>query len=292
MEIRLLRYFLAVAREENITRAAESLHISQPSLSKQLMELKQEVGKQLLIRGKRKVALTEDGILLRKRADEIVALVEKAEWELTADTKQISGKVAIGGNPTASVLKAAAAVRRSHPEVRFQFYSSDATDVLERLDHGSLDFAVLLEPVDGTKYEYHSLGEGARWGLLLPENCPLAEEKKIRPEALCSVPLILHQRIGLQQKIAHWAQIDLERLNIVATYNIVNGDPSAFVQSGLGYLLVMENQLPAHLNPGLCFRPLSPTLELCRALVWKRYAVFSKAAEVFLRKCREIPGTV
>ena len=287
MEIRLLRYFLAVAREENITRAAESLHISQPSLSKQLMELEQEVGKQLLIRGKRKITLTQDGILLRKRADEIITLMEKTERELNADATQISGEVAIGGSPTTSILKAAAAVRTQYPDIRFQFYSSDATDVLERLEHGSLDFAVLLEPVDTAKYEYHSLGDSARWGLLLPEHCPLSEKAVVKKEDIRDIPLIFHHRMGLQQELAHWAQTEIEQLNIAATYNVVYGDASAFVQSGLGYLLVTDDHLPKQLNPGLCFRPLSPALEIRHALVWKRYAVFSKAADTFLQTCRE-----
>ncbi len=283
METRLLRYFLAVAREENITRAAESLHISQPSLSKQLMELEQELGKQLLIRGKRKITLTEEGILLRKRADEILTLIEKTERELNADTMQISGEVSIGGNPTASVLNAAAAVHREYPDIQFQFYSSDATDVTERLDHGSLDLAVLLTPVDTTKYEYLSLPDSARWGLLLPESCALANKTVVEKNDILNVPLILHHRTGLQREIAHWAQTEIEQLHITATYNVVNGDPAAFVQSGLGYLLTTDDHLPKQLDPGLCFRPLSPPLELHHALVWKRYAVFSKATELFLQ---------
>lgn len=287
MEIRLLRYFLAAAREENITRAAESLHISQPSLSRQLMELEQEVGKQLLIRGKRKITLTEDGVLLRKRADEIITLLEKTERELTADTAQISGEVAIGGNPTASVLGTAAAVRREYPDIRFRFYSSDATDVTERLDHGSLDFAVLLEPVDTAKYEYLSLRETARWGILLPESSPLAEKPAVERADLLGIPLILHHRIGLQQEIVHWAQTEIEHLNVAATYNVVNGDPADFVKSGLGYLLTTDNHLPQQPDPGLCFRPLFPALTVRHALVWKRYAVFSKAAEMFLRFSQE-----
>ena len=286
MEIRLLRYFLAVAREENITRAAESLHISQPSLSKQLMELEHEIGKQLLIRGKRKITLTEDGVLLRKRADEIITLMEKTERELSADTAKISGEVSVGGNPTSSVLSAAAAVRREYPDIRFWFYSGDATDVTERLDHGSLDFAILLEPVDTAKYEYHSLHSSSRWGLLLPESSILAKKAFIEKADLLDIPLILHHRIGLQQEIAHWAQTGIERLHIAATYNIVNGTPASFVQSGLGYLLTTDDHLPKQLDPGLCFRPLFPALELHHALVWKRYAVFSKAAEAFLQKLR------
>lgn len=220
MELRLLRYFLAVAREENITRAAERLHISQPSLSKQLMELERELGKPLLIRGKRKITLTEDGVLLRKRAEEIITLIEKTEQELNADTLQISGEVSVGGNPTAPVLAAAAAVHREHPDVRFWFYSSDATDVTERLEHGSLDFAVLLEPVDTTKYEYLSLPGSARLGLLLPASCALAGKAVLEKEDIYDLPLILHHRTGLQQQIAHWAQTDIERLHIAATYTI------------------------------------------------------------------------
>ena len=153
MEIRLLNYFLAVAREENITRAAETLHIAQPSLSKQLMELERELGKQLLVRGKRKVTLTEDGILLRRRAEEIVALLAKTERELRTDAS-VQGEVSIGGMPTRDILGAAAKLRQAHPGVRFHFYASDANDVAERLDHGSLDFAVLLtrNPPAGASY--------------------------------------------------------------------------------------------------------------------------------------------
>ena len=291
MEIRLLRYFLAVAREENITRAAESLHISQPSLSKQLMALEQEVGKPLLIRGKRKITLTGDGVLLRKRADEIIALMEKTERELSADAAQISGEIVIGGHPTPSVLETAAAIRNEHPGIHFQFYSSDATDVLERLEHGSLDFAILLEPIDTARYEYYSLGDSARWGLLLPDRSPLAKKAAVEKEDLYHIPLILHHRIGLQQEIAHWAQTEIERLNIAATYNVINGDPAVFAQSGLGYLLTTDSYLPKQLNPGLCFRPLCPPLKIRHALVWKRYAVFSKAEERFLKMCRENTGS-
>ena len=151
MDIRVLRYFLTVAREGTITRAAESLHIAQPSLSKQLMELEAQLGKPLLIRGKRKITLTEDGVLLRKRAEEIVSLLEKTEQELTADHGTLSGEIAVGGMPIPSLLHAAAEMRQQHPELRFNFYSGDAAAVTECLDHGSLDFAVLLEPVGELK---------------------------------------------------------------------------------------------------------------------------------------------
>ena len=286
MEIRVLRNFLVVVREQNITRAAESLHIAQPSLSKQLMDLERELGKPLLIRGKRKITLTDDGVLLRKRAEEIVALMEKAQREIASDTAEISGRIAIGGLPPEKLLRAAAALRTEHNGVQFDFYASDATDITERLDHGVLDFAVLLEPVDAAKYDSFSLRDFARWGLVAPVGCALAQKAAVRREDLCSVPLMIHRRAGLQLEIARWAQTEPERLHVVATYNVVDGNPAAFVRSGLGYYLTSEDHLAANLDPDVCFRPLEPPLEICHALVWKRYPVFSKAAEAFLQRVR------
>lgn len=284
MDIRVLRYFLTVAREENITRAAERLHITQPSLSKQLMELENELGKQLLIRGKRKISLTDDGILLRKRAEEIVTLLEKTEQEISSDKISITGHIAIGGMPTKEVLQAAAELRKQYPNICFDFYSSDATEVMERLDHGSLDFAVLLEPIDPVKYDYIPLRDSARWGLLMPETSPLSSASGITGDILCKLPVIMHKRIGLQQEIAHWAHTDIEHMNIAATYNIVNGDPTAFVQSGLGYFLICDDHLTDPIAAGLCFKPLDPLLEVHHALVWKRYAPLSRAAGEFMKK--------
>lgn len=285
MDIRLLRYFLAVAREENITRAAENLHIAQPSLSKQLMELENEVGKQLLVRGKRKITLTEDGILLRKRAEEIVALLEKTEAELRSGTS-VQGEVSIGGMPTKQILSAAAEVRKAHPEVQFRFYASDATDVTEKLDHGSLDFAVLLTPVDEVKYESVVLGDFYRWGVMLPANHISAKKSAVTREDLRSMTLVMHHRVGLQHEIAVWAETEPESLNIAATYNVVNGDPSEFVRSGLGCLLTTENHITSLHDPDICFLPLDPPLLVNHALVWKRHSVMGKAAGVFLDEIR------
>ena len=283
MEIRTLRYFLAVAREENITQAAQSLHISQPSLSKQIQELENEVGKQLLIRGKRKITLTEDGILLRKRADEIIALLEKTENELNTADSNISGEITIGGNPTVSVLKAAEKVHALHPGIHFQFYSSDAIDVLERLEHGVLDFSVFLEPIDTMKYEYVSLPDISRWGVLLPSDHTLVEKGIIRKEDLITLPLIFHRRAGLQRLICHWAETENEKLNIVATYNVTNGSPEKIVKNGLGCYLTTEDLLPSKLDESVYFCPLDPPLQIHYALIWKRSALFSKAAKTFLK---------
>ena len=284
MDIRVLRYFLAVAHEENITRAAASLHIAQPSLSKQLMELEKELGKTLLVRGKRKITLTEDGVLLRKRAEEITALLDKTKQELSTDTSQLSGKISIGGNPSASVLKQAARLRSQYPDISFEFYSSDAIDVLERLEHGLLDFAVFLEPIDTMKYEYISLTDASRWGLLIPADCELAQKQFVEKQDLVKYPLIFHRRQGLQRLISRWAETDISKLSIAATYNVINGSPARFVESGLGYFLTTEDLLSSSIDKDLCFRPLEPPLEIHYALIWKRYASFSKAAEKFLEQ--------
>lgn len=284
MDIRVLRYFLAVAHEENITRAAASLHIAQPSLSKQLMELEKELGKTLLVRGKRKITLTEDGVLLRKRAEEITALLDKTKQELSTDTSQLSGKISIGGNPSASVLKQAARLRSQYPDISFEFYSSDAIDVLERLEHGLLDFAVFLEPIDTMKYEYISLTDASRWGLLIHADCELAQKQFVEKQDLVKYPLIFHRRQGLQRLISRWAETDISKLSIAATYNVINGSPARFVESGLGYFLTTEDLLSSSIDKDLCFRPLEPPLEIHYALIWKRYASFSKAAEKFLEQ--------
>ena len=287
MELRTLQYFLAVTKEENITRAAESLHISQPYLSKQLMELENEFGKQLLIRGKRKITLTEDGIILRKRAEEILSLVEKTESDLISNSPLISGEIAIGGNPTITVLNTASHLRSQYPDVHFQFYSSDAIDVLERLEHGSLDFAVFLEPIDVAEYDYLSLPESSCWGLLMPSGCELARKDYVDKTDLLESPLIFHRRAGLQQLISHWADTDIKDFNIAATYNVINGSPTKFIKSRLGFYLTTEDLLPAVLEPDVCFRPLNPPLEIHYALIWKRTALQSKTAEMFLQELKQ-----
>lgn len=287
MDIRILRYFLAVAREENITRAAESLHIAQPSLSKQLMELEQELGKKLLIRGKRKITLTEEGILLRKRAEDIVMLVEKTEREIASDFTEIAGRIVIGGNTPDTILQISASLQKQYPNIQFQFYSGDATDITEHLNHGNLDFAILLEPIDTTKYEFISLPDTSIWGILMNNDSIFAKQPVIKKQDILQMPLILHRRIGLQQEIAHWAQIDLEKLHIAATYNVVHGSPISFVKNKVGYFLTTRDLLAPKLDNNVVFRPLEPTLQVKYALVWKRHNIFSKAAETFLNKIKQ-----
>lgn len=286
MDIRVMKYFLAVAREGNITRAAESLHIAQPSLSKQMMELEEELGKQLLIRGKRKVTLTEEGSLLRRRAEDIVALVEKTEQEISSGFTDISGEIVIGGNVTPTILQAAADLQKRHPHVTFQFYCGDGTDITERLDHGNLDFAILLQPIDSIKYEYITLPDHTKWGVLMKKDSPFADREAIGKEELLQMPLILHRRIGLQQSIADWAGTDIEHLHITATYNVVHGSPVPFVKSGIGYFVASRDLMAPELDSSVVFLPLKPEFNIQYNLVWKRKNIFGKAAGKFLESIK------
>lgn len=286
MELRVLRYFLAVAREENITHAAETLHITQPSLSKQLMELEQELGKQLFIRGKRKITLTEEGVLLRKRADEILMLCEKTEKEVAQNSDIIGGVISIGGAQSSAVAQATAQIAKMYPDVKFQFYNGDAEALTEKLDHGTLDFGILIEPIDIVKYEHLPLNETDEWGLLMRKDCRLAEKDVISPEDIQDIPLILPQRIGLQREFSLWAGIPTEQLNAIATFDILFNNPSLLVKNGLGYAFALKSLVDINESQALCFRPLYPTKKIEYGLAWKRYPVFSKAAEKFLEQLK------
>ena len=158
--------------------------------------------------------------------------------------------------------------------------------MLERLEHGSVDFAIFLEPIDVTEYDYISLPDSSHWGLLMPSDCALAKKNYVEKKDLLEIPLIFHRRAGLQQLISHWADTDIENFNIAATYNVVNGSPAKFIKSGLGYYLTTQDLLPSVLEPDVCFCPLNPPLEIHYAFIWKRAAFLSKAAEIFLQELK------
>ena len=194
MDVRVLRYFLAVAREESFTGAAEALMMSQPTLSKQIAQLERELGKTLFERGGRRVALTEDGMLLYRRAEEIVTLVDKTERELKSDEHEIAGEVSVGGHIPRFLLDAAARTHEIHRGIRFYWHNGDATDVSERLQHGTLDFAVLLQPVDVVRYDFVPLPDVARWGALVPSGGKLAGKGALTTDDLKHLPLVIHHR--------------------------------------------------------------------------------------------------
>ena len=281
MELRVLRYFLEVAREENITAAAESLHITQPTLSKQLMDLEDELGKQLFIRGKRRITLTEDGILLRKRASEIIELVEKAESELQNNDELVVGDVYIGAAETDGIkliAKLCKNLQDKNPNIHYHLFSGNSEDVLEKLDKGLIDFAILFEPSDLKKYNHIKLPVYNNWGLLMKKDNPLAKLEYIKPKNLLNIPLIFSKQALDNNELAGWFGQNVEKLNIVTTYNLIY-NASFFVEEGFGSALTLDNLVN---NPNLCFRPLEPNLKSNLVMAWKKYQVFSKASQIFL----------
>ncbi|MFQ7103458.1 MAG: LysR family transcriptional regulator, partial [Anaerovoracaceae bacterium] len=224
MELRVLRYFLAVAREQNITAAAETLHVTQPTLSKQLMELEKELGRTLFIRGNRKITLTEDGMFLRKRAQEITELVDKTEAAFTADSETIVGEIFIGSGETEAIryiAKSLSRLQALHPGVTFNLYSGNGEDVSERLDKGLLDFGLFVGMTDLKKYDYLTLPCYHRWGLIMRKDDSLAKEESITPDMLPGLPLLCSRQALIQNELSGWLGIAFEELNIIGTYNLI-----------------------------------------------------------------------
>lgn len=289
MDIRVLKYFLAVTREESISGAAESLHMTQPTLSRQLMDLEAEIGKKLLIRGNRRITLTEEGMLLRKRATEIIDLVDKTEAELTAPDEVVSGDIYIGGGETDAmrlIARIATDLQKTAPHIRYHIFSGNADDVTERLDKGLLDFGILIEPADMKKYDYIRLPATDTWGLVMPKDSTLAHKTTIRPEDIRELPLITSNQTMVSNEFSGWLGKEFEKLNIVASYNLAY-NAALMVEEGLGYLLTLDKLVNTSENSRLCFRPLSPRMEVHLDIVWKKYQLFSRAANCFLDKVQE-----
>ena len=207
MDIRVLQYFLAVAREESITKAAEALRMTQPPLSRQLKDLEEELGKQLLIRGSKKVTLTEDGMLLRKRAEELVDLMEKTKAELASSSENINGDIYIGCGETESIsflAQAAQDLQQKHPLIHYHIYSGDEERVMERLDKGLIDFGLLVGATDISKYDYITLPQKDLWGVLMRKDSPLAEKETICAEDLWDKPLIVSHQTSINTEMFHW----------------------------------------------------------------------------------------
>lgn len=292
MELRVLHYFLAVAREQSISAAAQSLHLSQPALSTQLKALEEELGKQLLIRkskGSRKVTLTEEGMILRKRAQEILSLVERTQEEISSPDETIAGDVCIGAGETDIVrlfARAAQSLQRQHPDIHYHISSGNAEYVLEYLDKGLIDFGLLFGQVDLQKYEAIPLPVRDSWGVLMRRDAPLAQKETVCPADLWDQPLIISHQRSDDRRLAQWMQRDLSELHIVATYNLVF-NASLLVDEGLGYALCFDRLINTR-GSSLCFRPFAPRLESTAYIIWKKYQVFSKAATAFLSCLKQL----
>ncbi len=290
MELRVLQYFLAVTREQSISGAAETLHLSQPTLSRQLKDMEEELGKQLMIRGNRRITLTEEGMILRKRAEEIMELVRKAEEEISLSDDVIAGDITIGAGETDSVrflVKAAKELQKKYPLIHLHIFSGDKATITEQLDKGLVDFGLVFGDVDTSKYEYINLQRHDTWGVLMLRDSPLAKKKSITAEDLLDKPLIISRQAFQNHEFRDFFPYGEDKLNIAATYNLLfNG--SLMVEEGLGYAICFDNIINVSGNSNLCFVPLAPKLESGMSIVWKKYQIFTKAVERFIQKLQEI----
>ena len=286
MEFRVLKYFLMVAREENITKAAALLHLTQPTLSRQLMQLEAELGVKLFHRSKHSIILTEDGMLLKRRAQEIVSLSDKTVQELSHKEDVLSGEIAIGCGETKNMLFLSEQIkkfRQKYPLVQFSIHSAIADDIKERIEKGVLDIGLLMEPVDVGKYEFIRMPQKEKWGILVRKDSELAAKESINPKDLTNVPLIMVKRELVKNELASWFGDYYEGLQIAATYNLIL-NAASMVERGVGVALCFD--LGVSFYEDLCFIPLAPTLETGSVLVWKKNQTLGAATSQFMRYLR------
>lgn len=288
MELIQMKYFLAVAREESISKAADFLYITQPSLTRQIQKMEKEVGQPLFVRGK-KMRLTEAGQLLRRRAEEILSLYEKTERELICPQASLGGDVYIGGGETRAMqflLNAAQKMRAQYPNIKLHIHSGDIADVCEHIDKGLLDFGLVIEPADLSRYESLRLPYHEVWGLLMPKDRPLAAKKSISPQDLRGVPLIQSRHSLLRSNVTEWYRSVAEEQNVVATYNLIY-NAALMAEAGIGCVLSIDGLVNTTGESKLCFCPLSPPVTAHVDVIWKKYQLFSQAAQIFLQFLRE-----
>lgn len=281
MELRVLRYFLIAAREENITHAAELLHLTQPTLSRQLIQLEKELGVSLFLRGKTSLTLTEDGMRLKRRAQELTELADKTLREFSHESGTLNGEISIGSGESLRVKTLAdwiADFQKGNPFVQYHIYSATADEIQERLEKGLLDIGLLNEPVDISRYDFIRMPERERWGILVRGDSPLAALEAIRPENLIGVPLLFARRSAVRDELRGWFGEIFDQLTVAGTYNLIY-NAAALAESGVGAVLCIEHGRD---YPDLRFVPLLPKLETGTVLVWKKHQQFSPAAAAFL----------
>lgn len=288
MELRVLRYFLEVAREENVTHAAQRLHVSQPTLSRQIKELEEELGKKLFTRSNYSIKLTEEGMLLRKRAEDILEIADKTLAEFKSLDEINGGDIHIGcaeSNGIAYFIRIIKSIQEKYPRIRYHFYSSGTDAVNERLDRGLLDFAIIIQEVDLSKYNYLKMPSLDHWGLIMRKDSPLAEHSCIHLNDLLHIPLIL-SRQAMREEMPRWFGEAQDKLNIVATYDLLF-NTSVMVREGFGYVLGFDGLVNTGPDSDICFRPLEPALESSMYIIWKKYQMFTPVASLLLKELKK-----
>lgn len=286
MDIRTMQYYLAVVREGTISAAAETLHVAQPSLSRQMKDLEEELGASLFVRGNRKITLTEEGMILRKRAEEIVQLMQMTEEEISQIKNHISGSVRIGAGESYSfhyLSRTAASIAEDHPDIRFNITSGDTQDLMDELNNGLIDFAVIFTEVDHSLYQSIQLPAEDGFGVLMPKDCPLAQKSEIHLSDLKSLPVI----VSRSSEPYFTGSKEVPSLNIVATYNLIY-NASLLVEDGLGYAICFDRLINTTGDSPLCIKPLLPRITNAGNLIWKKYQVFSPAVQLFIDRIRKM----
>lgn len=284
MELRLLKYFLAIAREQNISKAAIFLNTTQPNLSRQMQMLEDEIGKPLFIRNNKKMLLTETGILLRKRAEEIIALTEQTTQELkNLDYEEIIGQINIGAGESQSLAIISHTIKQIqtiYPKIIFNFYTGDTNEIAHKLDAGLIDFGILIEPYDLEKYNHIALPRLDNWGILMHKDMPLATKEQIKVEDLWNVPLLISRHSNDNNFITNWLGKNFSELNVVATYNLIF-NAALMVKDKIGYALTLKDLYNTN-GTDLLFKPITPHLTSKLHIAWKKYAILTKPAQLFL----------
>lgn len=286
MELRTLRYFLAAAQEENITKAADILHVTQPTLSRQMMDLERELGVTLMLRGKNGLTLTDDGIFFRQRAQEIVELADRLEKSFVERQNNISGMVVIGASETVGSQTLARLIKEfsgKYPAVQFTLYNETVDNIKDRLDKGLVDIGLLLEPVDVTKFDYVRLSQQDTWGLLVRDDHPLTEKESLTADDVAPYPLILPLRDNIRVEIIHWLGRDEKELTIPLFYTLLS-NAALMVAEGLGCAFCMDGALAIRSDLRLRFIPLEPRRVTHSVLVWKKNKIFSPATSLFIQE--------
>lgn len=290
MELRVLRYFLKVCEIENITRAAEELNTTQPNLSRQLYQLEEELGQRLLIRGKRRITLTEEGKYLRNQAQDIINMADHTENVLRSFQDNIAGEVYIGAAESMAMKLVGEIIRDSrnqYPGIRYHINSGNTQDITDKLDRGLLDFGIIVEPVDFDKYNYLELPVKDTWGILMQKNCSLAKKEEILPEDLIDKPLYASSELVNIPCIREWLGETYLNFNPVMTFNLIT-NAALMIESGGGYVFSFEGLSYTGVDDPLIFRPLSPKIQASLYLIWRKYETFSNSAGKFLALITEV----
>ncbi len=284
IETRLLHYFLTVAREQSITGAANALHITQPTLSRQMVLLEEEIGAKLFVRGTRPLTLTNEGLLLRRRAEEILELVAKTEAEVSSHEEQIEGTISIGCGELAAVkllTELLARFREQYPRVQFDIYTANADQIKRRMDEGLTDLGLMMEPVDIERYEYIRMPVRERWVAIMPTGVPLARRPYVTAKDLANIPIIMPSRRKVYDEVANWFGDHYEDLEISGASNL-STNAALLVRAGIGYALTVEGAMPFLEQSEIAMVPLRPELTATSVLAWKRQQPFSPVVSRFL----------